>query len=279
MSSFKHPKCYASALGGCSKTVTAEHFVSRSVLEFLCDGFDVEFKGFPWQEGDRARCPSPASLTGKMLCSRHNSDLHSLDDEALALFHAFDRVHKTMLDDTRSGASEIRIKGELFERRVLKAAFGFMASGNCRRREGLPRKMHPPLPMLEVLFGLRPMPQPFGLFLAGPPGEHPMGRTHVSLQSFFDKNGPNAAVPNLVAVGCDVDQFRFRLALCQLPSDRTGTPFENALYHPHHLSFVHSGRPCKVKVLLDWKDSPHGGYGFDVHFAPTDKPSAFPALN
>jgi hypothetical protein len=253
--------------------MSAEHFLSRCILEFINRDGVFEVSGFPWQTRNQTNRPSPASLASKVLCDRHNGKLSSLDDAALSLFHALDRVRTAMTDESHAGNAAIVIDGGKFERWVLKAAFGALASGNGVRQEGRARKLNPPLAWLNVLFGRQPMPSPFGLFLSSSPGEQTMARTSVGLQLLFDERGPDVPVPNLAAVACDVNQFRFRLALCRLRG-LAGTPFENGIYRPHHLTFAHANRPCKVKVLFNWKDSPQGGFGFDVAYTPKDMQSA-----
>src|SRR5271169_3677011 len=69
--------CWAACLGNCSDKISREHVITKSL--FLDN--EVTVNGLPW-------CVEPktigmASLTAKILCSLHNSELSELDQEAV----------------------------------------------------------------------------------------------------------------------------------------------------------------------------------------------------
>jgi hypothetical protein len=67
-------ECWANCLRNCSNKITREHLVSQSL--FVVNRVVVQ--GFPWCK-DAPKEVSLASLTAKILCSKHNNDLSHID--------------------------------------------------------------------------------------------------------------------------------------------------------------------------------------------------------
>jgi hypothetical protein len=70
-------KCYARSIGNCSNQLSKEHYISKGVLELI--GCKIEVSGFSWLKGKKNQLTIP-SLTSKILCTQHNSELSILDD-------------------------------------------------------------------------------------------------------------------------------------------------------------------------------------------------------
>jgi hypothetical protein len=143
-------KCYADVLGGCSGGLTAEHYISRSVLAEMEKLGPLTLGGTPWLNEPKS-IPSSA-LTARILCKTHNEGLNALDSEACRLFQWLAPIE----GDGVAPSEEINIDGKLFERWLLKVLCGLLASGNLRfsnaRVVGTPG-----VDWLEVLYGLAPM--------------------------------------------------------------------------------------------------------------------------
>ncbi len=77
-------ECWAACLGNCSDKITREHLVSENL--FMEDEMTVQ--GFPWCK-DKPVKIGLASLTAKILCRRHNSDLSNVDTAGGKAFGAF----------------------------------------------------------------------------------------------------------------------------------------------------------------------------------------------
>lgn len=156
------PKCYAGPLNDCDGGITREHYFSRSVLEQLGPSFRL-VGGAHRPEGLSV---TPSSLTGKVLCERHNSILSGLDSEAARLF-------SLLLDfryDRHSGNH--LFAGEDIERWILKALCGALFAGVVSRRDGTrtPKRSPIPVSLLRVLFGEASTPPDTGLWITIEPG-------------------------------------------------------------------------------------------------------------
>jgi hypothetical protein len=125
---YRQDGCYLAFTKDCSKGISAEHYLSRSVLKEL-SGPTVGADGFFWQEPGERQELSINRLTSKILCARHNSALSGLDDEA-ALF--LKRLKEIFTISGRHSLSTKRtstiISGETLELWFLKLACGLFYS-------------------------------------------------------------------------------------------------------------------------------------------------------
>jgi hypothetical protein len=124
---YSHPACYLSATADCDSKISKEHYLSEAVLAEI--GNVIEISGMPWQHpAQRQHLPIDA-LTAKVLCRRHNSALHALDDEAAAFFRALKQIDE---DFGRTSVSKkslnFLIGGDAIERWMLKVACGICMS-------------------------------------------------------------------------------------------------------------------------------------------------------
>jgi hypothetical protein len=123
-----HPDCFLSATSDCCRKISAEHYISQSILRSIRKGEEklIRFSGAAWLKGEE-RLLSPTALTSKILCRRHNSLLHPLDDAALALTRAFVRTFDA--DKFGGENSLILTSGHAFEAWAIKLAVGCVHSG------------------------------------------------------------------------------------------------------------------------------------------------------
>jgi hypothetical protein len=150
----KHPKCYAAALGNCSETISSEHFLSESVLTLLNKGDGFKVSGLPWQTPE-TRQPSIATLGSNILCQAHNEALSLLDKEAKKIFEHFEIMDNALVVGSLPLSRVTEIDGTLFERWVLKATVGMIASGNTAIGTERFPKLPPPLGWLKVLWNYK----------------------------------------------------------------------------------------------------------------------------
>lgn len=120
---YSHPSCYLRATGDCSEDISREHYMSKAILDQL--GSKIRVSGVAWRPQGGAFETSVASLTAKILCSRHNEALSPLDQEAARFFAA---LRDAMIDLDRRTLSRkptIHLIGDdTLELWMLKAACG-----------------------------------------------------------------------------------------------------------------------------------------------------------
>lgn len=221
---YGHPDCFLNETLDCSKKISAEHYISRSVLNAIRKGEDklIRFSGAAWLPKGSERLLPPEALACKMLCRRHNSLLHPLDDAALAVMRALVRTFDA---DLVGGSNSLTLtNGHAFEAWAIKSAIGCVHSGTFADGEGKSVKSDAlsPSALLPALGG-QPLPDSCGLYMqAGvgvkTPGYPPfqmapllmshMGQRHVVGADFaifgvffrviFD---PNGVPENLAAEG------------------------------------------------------------------------------
>jgi len=255
---FQNPRCYAAELGGCSKDISAEHFFSRGILELLDDGPGFNVSGFPWQQFGSVPQPSVASLTARILCIKHNSDLSPLDDECLKLFHFFEEADKKLGNKRFTGLGSYEVSGEALERWMLKALVGVLASGNAAKDDQRFLKSKPPLAWLQLLYGHEPMPERWGLYLSYELGERVMGTKQLTFAPLIHEI-------KVIGALCHIHGFRFLLAMTAPGEDRRGSLLESALYRPAHLAFSHKGRSCSVQLGFKWNGG-NDGQGLEISY-------------
>ncbi|MBC9875974.1 hypothetical protein G8O24_01265 [Bradyrhizobium sp. INPA01-394B] len=120
--SYSHPRCYLNGTNDCSEKISAEHYFSKNLLEFLAeDGGGITMSGMPFLKPGEQRRLAVDNLVANILCKRHNEALSPLDQEAGAFFRG--------LKDTLSGGKRrnphIRLfDGTAIEAWMLKVACG-----------------------------------------------------------------------------------------------------------------------------------------------------------
>src|SRR5687768_2006559 len=116
---FAHPDCYANETADCDARITREHYISENVLKCLNV---TEVVGAAWQPDPEQLGPaSPASLTSRMLCERHNNALSPLDDAGGEFVQALLRFDHALRDgEPPVQLEEVVLNGADVERWMLK---------------------------------------------------------------------------------------------------------------------------------------------------------------
>ena len=156
--------CYALILNDCCAKLTGEHYISEGVLKQF--GKTVNVRGLPWiADGQTKQLPTRA-LKARILCTRHNSLLSSIDDVGIRFFQAL-APDGGRIVRSRDDPPEFRVfRGEMIELWILKIACGLIASRNAAdRNTGLVIQEPIPAAWTRILFGLAPMPTGWGLYL------------------------------------------------------------------------------------------------------------------
>ncbi len=131
---FAHARCYMGWSQDCDQQISGEHFISAVVLTQL-GGPKVKVNGVPWLAADETKILPISSLTGNILCKRHNEAMSRLDEMAGTFFAALKLIHDDIFD--RKTLSKrwkwFLFSGEELELWLLKTAIGLFHSGNVAK--------------------------------------------------------------------------------------------------------------------------------------------------
>jgi hypothetical protein len=153
-SGYQHPKCFARSLGNCSTTISGEHIISKSILEFLYPDNALFLSGPKWLNGQDNKKIPVSSFTANVLCKTHNSALSNLDTQ-MSKFVKF-------IYTINEGQSElINIDGYDIERWMLKTLCVFISSGVAYKKY---KGWIPPQAWLQKLFNSSNIDTGMGLF-------------------------------------------------------------------------------------------------------------------
>jgi hypothetical protein len=143
--------------------------MSESVLKQL--GEILRVSGMPWLNPNETFTTSTASLTAKILCTRHNAALSPLDAEA---GHFFSILRSVLTDlDNRWRSEKIRfhlVSGEAIELWMIKVACGLYFSVASKDREALSTKYKIDLTKVAKAFFERRIDDRGGLYFEGATG-------------------------------------------------------------------------------------------------------------
>ncbi|MGV0797832.1 hypothetical protein ABQF26_12745 [Mycolicibacterium elephantis] len=162
-SDYRHPKCYANTRGGCSTKISGEHFISESLIElYTFNDPDVKIKhdnGYGIQ-----KFVSPKRFKTNILCEKHNNDLHTADDAALALAKFVREIALNYANGAGDWGEdeEITISGEDFQIWVLKLILNHAVG---KAFNGAKVEFHPEA--VDLLLGRAMWPRNWGLCVAG----------------------------------------------------------------------------------------------------------------
>lgn len=163
--------CWAASLGDCRGKLTREHLISAAVFGRKAK---LQAEGFPW-------CPQPKvvginSLTGHVLCERHNSLLSEVDTAAAGAFKTFEQANDAVKLRTASGkpfnVTRRSVDGPRLEKWFLKTLFALHSAGS------LPGGLNPQPPARElcvIAFGRAPLYGRSGLYMICKPGTLRLG--------------------------------------------------------------------------------------------------------
>jgi hypothetical protein len=161
--------------------MSGEHPLSRAILERVDQELGqlskyVEIRNLAFQPPNMPQRFGVGSLESKILCAHHNNALSDYDQEALATFNAFEKLHYAAAGHPVVIQSLYTLDGDKFERFLLKAVCGGVCSGIFPSEEIWRWKgVEPPdywlgtCPRIGPCFGLTlGFPLGFGLFGLSP---------------------------------------------------------------------------------------------------------------
>lgn len=231
--------CWAADLGDCDGKLSGEHIVSAG----LWSGPWLTVEGGPW---GTPRELGLANLTAKILCRRHNSRLSEADTAGADAFAAI--TASIALTNARKSIPAqpwmrhgFSVDGPGLERWFLKTAINVAI---FLKREPPwahdPKHGLPPRDVVEMAFGIRPVPRPFGLYTVAAVGDPIVSKEEVRCHMLYAK-GKRVAGATFVFRG-----FEFMLNLTSAPVEGILSQIENSIViRPkdqlhYHLSRINS---------------------------------------
>lgn len=164
--------CWASSLGDCTEKLSREHVVSQAL--FL--GEQVTVQGFPWCRNE-AKKIGLSSLTAKILCRKHNSDLSQLDSAGARAFETLREMMRlsnvrAVLKPRRWTVERYLVDGPSLERWFLKTLINLAFEGEYCIGRHSPGAGQPSRPLVEISFGARKFEGHAGLYNVVHVGQH-----------------------------------------------------------------------------------------------------------
>lgn len=182
--------CWAASLGGCVDKMSREHLVSQSMWSDL-----VDVHGLPWCK-DAPKRIGIASLTQKMLCRSHNSDLSPVDTAGTTAFGAFGETadlayrRSKQRPYPRWKRRMFRVDGPLLERWFLKTTINLVIAQDSQLRWALTgeRVREVPSELVKAAFGVSMLSKPMGLYSVSTPGERITVRETMEFSPLIHEN-------------------------------------------------------------------------------------------
>ncbi|MCD2114089.1 hypothetical protein LQ384_23520 [Rhodococcus rhodochrous] len=266
---YRHSKCYANTRGGCSTSISGEHYISHALIRlYTFDDPDVRIQPTP-----NYRIPvaiQPKKFVANVLCAAHNNGLSDADRTALT-FAAFLREIALRY---KNGAGEwgapeeVEISGDDFQRWVLKLLITHAAADVYMDKDGTRVKTIVPDEAIDLLLDRAMWPRTWGLGVTGD-----LSNSHLKFDPFTQvetatSNWWSAAPlikhePRLLFGGIvDLAGVSFTLCLFNqseaLLHDGEINPLRRVIQRPSALSWVFDGVPKTVRFRWSdpWKHLP-----------------------
>lgn len=147
--------CFLSGHGRCSDKITREHYISNTVLSAIAPDGGLTIGGLAWQkEKMTLQGVGIGSLTSKILCKYHNSELSAFDNEAGKFIR-----HVIAVDKNPDAApASVEFDGEKIQRWMLKTLIATIEAGAFSTAPLSPKHK-------KILMG-QPWPSSWGLYAA-----------------------------------------------------------------------------------------------------------------
>jgi hypothetical protein len=189
MSSNAHPKCWARSIGGCSNKLSGEHIVSQSIFE----SEQLTVQGLAWCK-DAPKTIGLSSLTAKILCREHNSELSELDSaagNAIRVIRQAEQLEKVRrsLKPQFWTVVRSRIDGPKLERWFLKTLINVTYENDFQIGTGPQAKGIPSADLVEIAFGRKRFTAYEGLYVVGYVGQRVVQSDSFQLLTLMTKEG------------------------------------------------------------------------------------------
>jgi hypothetical protein len=250
-------RCYLRELGSCEGGISAEHLISRGVVQELTKGGDFSVSGLPWLNEGETRILSSEGITANCLCRKHNSALSPLDDAAKHFFSSLSRSFDEEAVQVRSIVS-----GHDLERWLLKTLRAFAVSRNLGRgRERLPGQLSVDATFVQMLDDPLSWPDGAGLYCVMRPGDLATNNPRFRMQPHMNDHGEVAMIA--------VEMMGLVCVLSLQPPENIKP--EDAMYRPSELVIRHPR--VTHFCLLSWDPAVRSGGAVTMQYAgPAPRP-------
>ncbi|SEB29562.1 hypothetical protein SAMN04490240_0116 [Rhodococcus pyridinivorans] len=260
---YRHAKCYANTRGGCSTSISGEHYISHALIRlYTFDDPDVRIKPTP-----NYRIPveiQPKKFVANVLCTTHNNGLSDADRAALAFATFLRDIALRYLN----GAGEwgdpevVEISGDDFQRWVLKLLITHAAADVYTEKDGERVKTIVPDEAIDLLLDRAGWPHTWGLGVTGDLSNahlsyDPFTRIETATSDWWSATPLIKHDPRLLFGGIvDLAGVSFTLCLFNQSEARLQTdeinPLRRVVQRPSSLSWELNGVPKTVRFR--WSD-------------------------
>jgi hypothetical protein len=255
-SNHQNPGCYARVLGGCSETLSDEHFVSFSLLMRLCrDQRGIFVRGLGRNSG--GKWIQPERVVGRVLCTTHNHALSPFDD---FIGNFGDELTRSMTAATegRLVSTVVGFSGCNLERWMLKALCGLVASDQAARSGGEGLSNSVPEIWVRWLFAQADFLPPLGLYVNGEIGHQ------VAIDPSVRVGPLTTGRHEVVGLEFSFQWFNAVLILVDWQGTPTGAIDSASIRRPRNL--VLTNRSAEHRIELGWVDA---GPGVEIEYRTT----------
>lgn len=183
--------CWAAPLGGCEDKISREHVVSAALWESPA----IDVVGLPWCK-EKPKRVGVSSLTAKILCRTHNSELSEVDAAGAAAFEAFRKAARIQNQREKKPRKRYKIiplfvDGSRLERWLLKTLINVGASRGAagQWRFNKAPLTEPPVEFVRAAFGRSQLEPPLGLYGVATVGETILSMDALELTTLLDLDG------------------------------------------------------------------------------------------
>lgn len=275
---FKHPKCYANTRGGCSTTISGEHYVSHGLIKLYGNNdpaFTIQHK-----TGKGVGQPvTPKNFKANILCQKHNTALSPADDAALE-FATFLRRNALQYDAGAGewgDAEEITISGDDMQRWVLKVFLNHAVTGHFDVQQK--KTVTFPTEAIDLLLDRAAWPSKWGLTVPGETRSKDVRACPFQTKDVVDSHwwgvAPFVFKDETWMGGALVDlaHVTFGLTLFNpgrgMPGrDNPGNDLRGSLQRPSFIGWEMNGVEKRIKFTWDY---PLHHFGLTYTLAPQNK--------
>lgn len=211
-----------------------------------------------WLPQDQVKRLPVAQMVAKTLCDRHNSALSTLDASSSLVSHYLQQLPEPLNPAIVVHPEAVRPRnihvfhGEMVERWLLKVFVALMAGKVMRPEMPLPRNWTPPPGWLDILFGRRPVPRGWGLFLQTRGGtlDGYVGEVFVGTSQFWVRAVSHDPSRQLVGATFQIGVMQLLLVLADSTSQQLEGVGGEVVHRPSWLRFP--GVAADDFVGLSW---------------------------
>lgn len=231
---YAHPQCYLAETNGCSKKISKEHYISKSLLDQIeKQNAKIDIAGLTWIPREQYKSVGKASLTSKMLCQKHNSALSPIDGAICEFTRAISAIDADFLNEQPEGLV-CNVDGRYVERWILKTLIGMVTSKQFKESLSYKNKCSKLLCSPTARW-----PKHWGLYVAPPSTTN----YHSSSFELVPKYNPSNGCVLLIELG-------FKGLMMNFAMGKPGNPEMLGIFRPNRMMFQKGD--CRSQIRFEW---------------------------